>query len=333
MDSPYLLTAIMLPIILLMVGIGYYAFVPEDMKINLRNISKRRLLLGILPYALSACFVYSLVNSQAATRDFLGLDPYLNYAGYILMIEGDTVSYFQSSISPLLTYTVSFVYLVIFAFLLIFTFLILVFTCNLKALQEFTIAFIIIYLVAFPFYIFFPVKVTGYTLSNMLPLLYELNPIIAQGLRFCDPTLDNCFPSLHAALSIMALLVVIFSSDLKGYKFFALVSTIAIQFSILYLGIHWITDLIGGVVLAIIAYFIAAKCRSRILRFPQRIAVATEEKLGICEPVVCKNCSSKLYVIPHSGQFQCPNCGSIQKFHPLTDIYVSDIFTSNKLKD
>ncbi|WP_157196607.1 hypothetical protein [Methanococcoides burtonii] len=72
-------------------------------------------------------------------------------------------------------------------------------TQNLKVLQEYTIAFIAIYLIALPFYIYLPVTVTGYTLPTVTPLLYNLSPIISQGVRIVDPFLDNCFPSLHAA--------------------------------------------------------------------------------------------------------------------------------------
>jgi membrane-associated phospholipid phosphatase/DNA-directed RNA polymerase subunit RPC12/RpoP len=321
MDNPYLLTAITSPIFIIMVIIGYYIFVPAEFRINYKHISKSRLLLGILPYGVSAYFIYVLVNSQALIRDILGLNPLLNYAKYIMMIEGDAVSYFQSFVSPTLTYILSFVYLMIFAFVMIFTFLLFVFSGNLKALQEYTIAFIIIYLVAFPFYIFFPVRVTGYTLSNISPLLYSLSPIIEQSLRFCDPNLDNCFPSLHAALTIMALLVVILRTDIKSYKIFAWIATVSILFSILYLGIHWITDLIGGVLLAIVAYFIAAKYRSRILAISRNVVVTIERKFGIYESIVCTNCSNELRIYPHLGEFECPHCNSVMHFHPLTHAY------------
>ena len=73
-----------------------------------------------------------------------------------------------------------------------------------------------------------------------------------------DPNLDNCFPSLHAALSIMAMLVVS-GTEFKRYKKFVAGVTAAILFTTLYLGIHWVIDLIAGLILAVIVYFITTR--------------------------------------------------------------------------
>ena len=114
-------------------------------------------------------------------------------------------------------------------------------------------------MIAYVFYIFFPVDVTGHVLPGMVPLLYQLNPAILGIVTICSPGLNNCFPSLHAALSVMATMFILFKTDLRRYKVFAVVTTIFILFSILYLGIHWITDMIGGILLAFISYFLAIR--------------------------------------------------------------------------
>jgi membrane-associated phospholipid phosphatase len=238
---------------------GYSIFVPENLKskYNYKRVKEAEVS-EILSYLALAIFIFMLMNFQTAVSNFLGLSPCRNYDHYMLMMEGNKVGYLQSLATPILTYFSGIIYLLGFSFLLIFTFII--FMCSrTQNLKEYAIAFAFIYLAAYPFYIFFPVDVTGHVLPGVVPLLYQLNPSVLPIVTFCDPGLNNCFPSLHAALSMMATLFIVFRTDLKRYKIFAVVTTIFIQFSILYLGIHWIADLIAGDFLAVFAYFLATK--------------------------------------------------------------------------
>ncbi|AKB84685.1 phosphatase PAP2 family protein [Methanococcoides methylutens] len=284
MTASYLMPLIMAPILICLIAIAYHIFVPKDFKRDHETNWRRMFSLRTLPYLVSACFVYLLVKSQLAFVMFLGKVPETSYASYMIRIEGDAVAYFQSFATPLLTYSSAFVYLIGFSFLLIFTFLLLMYTQQHEHLQEYTIAFVSIYLIALPFYIYVPVPVTGFTLPNVVPLLYNMSPIVLHGVMIVDPFLDNCFPSLHAALSVMAMLMVL-RTDFKRFKIFAVALTIAIQFTILYLGIHWITDMIGGIILALGTYFIATRYRKNILKIPERIFVAFEKRTEIFETV------------------------------------------------
>lgn len=242
------------------VAAGYYIFVPEPLrpKYYYRNLGSPGIS-DILPYATSATFLFILMDSQRKISKFLGLSPSLNYDKYMLMLEGTRVSIFQSIANPMLTYFCGVVYLLGFPFLLIFTFILFMFSQNDEALKEYTITFMFIYLIAYVFYIFFPVNVTGHVLPGEAPLLYQLSPAILRIVTICSPSLNNSFPSLHAALSVMATLFILFKTDLKRYKVFAVVTTICIFFSILYLGIHWITDMIGGIILALISYYVVTR--------------------------------------------------------------------------
>ncbi|PPA80305.1 MAG: PAP2 superfamily protein [ANME-2 cluster archaeon HR1] len=318
MTSTYMMTMIMLPLLALMIFIGYYIFIPLKIRERNKRIPIRRFIIGFLPFFVSAFLVYMLVQSQYTIIKVFGLNINANYTKYFMMIEGDIVHHFQSFATPTLTIIIGFVYLMIFSFLLIFTFIILIYTKNLKALEEFTIAYIITYLVAFWFYIFFPVTVTGHTLPNVEPLLYNLNPIIDEGVRVVDPFLDNCFPSLHAAQSIMALLIIVFRTNLTRYKLFAIISTIAILFSTLYLGIHWISDLIAGCLLALFSCYIAIHYRNKISMMVNRVLLSIEIRAGILDDILCNNCQKNIRVIPHSMSVKCPYCGTIMKYHPLT---------------
>jgi len=249
-------------VIFLMIIIGWYVFLPDRHRMRyarIKDIKDQIMSPHVYPYLLLAGSIYLLMKSQVI---FL-MQPRMTYfpqlAQYILLLEGSRVSYFQMVIHPILTYISAFIYLWGFSYLLIFTFLLLVITRQFKVLQEYSIGFILIYLAAFPFYIFTPVKVTGYSLPNVAPLLYDLDPIVREALHVVDPLQDNCFPSLHAALSIMAMLIILLRTDLTRFKIFAVSLTLAIQFTIFYLGIHWIADFIAGMALGCLSYFVATR--------------------------------------------------------------------------
>lgn len=253
---------LLISIIFLMTFVGYYVFLPQGHRKKfdgLKNFKDEITSPHVYPYLILAGFIYLLMKSQV----IFSMQPKMVYfpqlAQYIMLLEGSKVSYFQMVINPTLTYVSAFIYLCGFSYLLIFTFLLLILTRQFKVLQEFSIAFILIYLTAFPFYIFAPVKVTGYSLPNVVPLLYNLDPIIREGLSVVDPLFDNCFPSLHAALSVMAMLIVVFRTDFKRFKVFAVLVTLAIQFTIFYLGIHWITDFLAGTLLGCLSYYASTR--------------------------------------------------------------------------
>jgi membrane-associated phospholipid phosphatase len=64
--------------------------------------------------------------------------------------------------------------------------------------------------------------------------------------------LDNCFPSLHTSISV-SMAVIAMKSNNKFWQWFTLISAVFIIFSIFYLGVHWLTDMGGGLVLGIFA--------------------------------------------------------------------------------
>lgn len=264
------LMMILVPVVILMNIVAYFVFIPQEYrngkeKISSGNRNAVSFPSEVLPYLLLVSFIYILVKSQGVVVTVFEISPDYALAKYILHIEGNSVSMFQVFTNPLLTYVSSFIYLFGFSFLLIFTFVALIFTRRIRALQEYALAVAIIYIIAFPFYIFTPVKVTGYTLPDVVPLLYNLSPVILEGLKSVDPFFDNCFPSLHAALSFLAMLFVVFKTDLKGFKIIAVFITLAIQFTIFYLGIHWFTDFVAGIILATLSYYLATRYHKTII--------------------------------------------------------------------
>jgi membrane-associated phospholipid phosphatase len=327
LETQYILSVAMFPLLALMIWAGYYVFVPDNFRGSHVSSRMHELLIVTLMYILPLGFIYLLIDIQDAIANMFGMGSYLNYAEYLIMVEGNIVSYFQNITTPLLTYVNSAIYLFGFPFLLVFTFFILVYTRKFKALQEYTIAFVLVYVIAYPFFVFFPVEVTGYTLHSVDPLLYNLSPIIVEGIKLSDPGLDNCLPSLHTALSITAMLIVVFRTNFIRFKMFSIGITTSILFTILYLGIHWITDMVAGIVLALAAYFITTKYRETITKVPAGILSSIKNRVGMMDKsitVLCINCLFEITVNPSTsisvGSVQCPHCNTIQEYHPFTHL-------------
>ncbi len=268
MKDMYLMM-ILIPAVIIMNIIAFYVFIPGKYRQRINIISavskcKNSFIFEIFPYLLLVALIYILVKFQWSLISMFNIQQSYFLAEYILNIEGNTVRMFQTFVNPFLTYLSSFIYLIGFPFLLTFTFLALLVTRKVKALQEYAIAVALVYIFSFPFFVFVPVTVTGYILPDVVPILYNINPLIYDGLKALDPYLNRCFPSLHVALSFLAMLFILLKTDLKGFKPVAIFLAFSIQFTIFYLGIHWMIDLVGGILLALISFYMAIRIHDRI---------------------------------------------------------------------
>ena len=123
-----------------------------------------------------------------------------------------------------------------------------------------TMNYLLIYALAVPYYLFFNVEVTSSWIPGMDALLYH-DGMYSTFYATHDP-LDNAVPSLHVAIPFGILMLNYLHVKEKGiemkdwrhyrYHMFILINTIVFIFAILYLGIHWVTDiplglLVGGI--------------------------------------------------------------------------------------
>ncbi len=112
---------------------------------------------------------------------------------------------------------------------------------------------LLIYIVALPFYLFLPVT-NVYTYYNVSSALERVIPSVEDFFYFTT-TQNNCLPSLHTAMTIF----IAYSVSLTGNKklsYFVYFIMISVIISVIYLSIHWIIDVITGILLSIGVIFI-----------------------------------------------------------------------------
>jgi len=245
---------------LFMVIVGIFLFKEKRMhRLNAQDIFHLFILIMIF-FAVSAIHIAEVKIDTLISAKFN-----LDFTKAIYTIEGDIVHAFQAIQNPILDYYFVFVYMLAFPFLLYFTPVLYIISKDIKALKLAVISYAIGISIALPFLLFFPVHDIWWASQNyhwydgkiIAFRLQEIWPSITF-LFFKFTTINNCFPSLHSCLSaIMAYTAWI--KNYKRYKYVATLFAISIPIATLYLGIHWLTDVIAGEALALIAIVIAMK--------------------------------------------------------------------------
>ncbi|QAT39267.1 phosphatase PAP2 family protein [Clostridium sp. JN-9] len=96
-----------------------------------------------------------------------------------------------------------------------------------------------------PFYLIFHVQEVWYVLGQPDGLARHLTPKAAAGVTL------NCFPSMHTSIAFAMFLLVLREKD-KIFKFIWAFFCLCVVYSTMYLEIHWVIDVIGGIILAIV---------------------------------------------------------------------------------
>jgi len=211
----------------------------ESVKFNLVYV----LLLIVLP--LTTLVENAIRNPAEATNEVI-------YTNWIFSISGNAMRALQDRLDYQIVVDMSIVvYVWLFTFILYFTPVMLLSMDDRATIRRYSIAMMFNYLVLIPFYILFPVTVTGfYADSGLTPLLY-INTNWGRVVTSVDP-LNNDFPSGHVSMTLTTLLVLTSAAwDRRGYVYFLAAAVVGIVFAVLYLGVHWLADVFGGMVLAV----------------------------------------------------------------------------------
>jgi membrane-associated phospholipid phosphatase len=248
------LAGVLQSILLVTIGLSALGFLvivgPERVRTMIRQ--RRDRLRDAVPYIALLGGVL-LVNSQArsAVRELswtVGIE--LTVAIYAL--EGDLVPWVQSFAATPLTTFFSVQYIYGYVFLLVFPLIAYLALADRTPFRRLCLAYTFNYAFGLVLYVLF----VAYGPRNLLPgavdsLLYTSWPE-AKLLTTQMNTNTNVFPSLHTSLSTTVVLIAYRTQQPYPVWFFLSTGIAAsIVVATLYLGIHWGTDTLAGVLLAV----------------------------------------------------------------------------------
>jgi membrane-associated phospholipid phosphatase len=176
-----------------------------------------------------------------------------NFTPTIQFIEDGVVYWFSQHWTPLLLYFFVFIYIVLYPFTLWFSLLYVLIVDERKAMKTFTYSLISIYAIALPFYLFLPIT-NVYTYYGSTSALNAVIPGVEQ-FFYATTTNNNSFPSLHVAVALLIAKTISLTNN-KRFIYLTYFCALCIIGSVIYLAIHWITDVIGGILLAFAVFYL-----------------------------------------------------------------------------
>jgi len=187
--------------------------------------------------------------------------------------EGEFTLWVQETFrNGVLSDVLSFHYLFIYLFLIWFSPMYYILCRDEVMADKAVLNYFVAYLLAVPLYLFFNIEVTSSFIPGMDALMYHRS----WNLFFfteADP-LDNGFPSLHVGIPLGLLIINrLHVRDLgiemrewrhREFDLFVAANVPIYLFSIQYLGIHWISDVVPGAILAIICAIFAHNIQPKL---------------------------------------------------------------------
>jgi len=168
-------------------------------------------------------------------------------------MEDGAVYWFSSHWTPVLVYFFVFIYIGLYPFTLWFSLLYFLMTDQRKAMKTYSYGLLLIYAMTLPFYLFVPIT-NVYTYYGSGSALNTVIPGVEQ-FFYTTTTTNNCFPSLHVAMALLVAKAASLTQN-KKYIYLTSFSALCVICSVIYLAIHWITDVIGGILLAFVAFYL-----------------------------------------------------------------------------
>jgi len=184
----------------------------------------------------------------------------INITGLVYRVEGSTVAVIQSLATPELTAVFGFVYIYGYAFLLVFPIVAYFLLADADPLRRLLTAYVVNYTVGVAVY----TLVIAYGPRNLLPdlvdpLLFETFPFSKLlTARVNNPT--NVFPSLHTSLSTTVAVLAWETRDVyPRWPVLAVPFAVGVGLATMYLGIHWVTDVLAGICLGVGSVVVAGR--------------------------------------------------------------------------
>lgn len=256
--SMFTISALTLVVTVVLIGIGTFANPWRSIVSFIRELITSRVFLILFLMMLGVLLLNSL---ELKFEESISYNA--DFTPWLFSVEGQFVAAFQSWFhAGWITSVSSFFYLVVFQALILSSLMIYAGQENKQFLKATCCAVMINYLIAIPFYLLFPVnEVWSFAPSGaslyMLDAFPEFNTIYRP-----LSGLNNCFPSLHTSISVTIAILAVKSGN-RRWAAIAVISAAIIVFSIFYLGIHWLIDMLGGIILAGFASTLGLKWANR----------------------------------------------------------------------
>gem|GEM_PF-140451 len=190
-------------------------------------------------------------------------------------IEGAWTLWVQDFfLSDILTRVLNFHYLFVYLFIIWFSPIYYIYSRDHAMADKAALNYFVMYLLAVPLYLFYNVEVTSAWIPGMEALMYH-DDWTFQFFTNNDP-MDNAVPSLHVAIPFGLILLQWWHAKERGiamkdwrhrhYHWFLFVNACIYLFSIQYLGIHWVFDVLPGFALAVVGALFVHRLQPRLRR-------------------------------------------------------------------
>jgi len=211
----------------------------------------------------------------------------LDMTPYVYAIEGDIVLWVQQGLrNVLLDEALTHFYVMGFMTATFASFLYPIYFDDRHMADRVSLSMFWVYVIAIPFYLFFNVGVTGNHIPAMQAIAYDLTPEINNWFTRIDP-FSNGMPSLHIGLPF-AIWLTMHRWDDDGrwerYRGFLMGFIVLTAFAIIYLGIHWMVDIIGGMAVGIIAVQLTSKTNQPVWDFVDERLFSRRLARAIADP-------------------------------------------------
>jgi len=195
----------------------------------------------------------------------------------IFAVEGLVVAWIQDITPSFLIPVFSGFYMFGFAFLLLAPIALYVLAPAMRSLKELLVAYVLNYLIGtVMFTVFTAYGPRVYVSGHVDGLLYDFYPSTAELTSKVSERTD-VFPSLHTSLAVIVLLFAWQTRHvLPRWVFIAAVTASGVVLSTMVTGIHWLTDVVAGIVLAV-GCMVIAKRLVLVVEGKQRSSPQAEE--------------------------------------------------------
>lgn len=221
----------------------------------IRDLKNR--VIDISPYIGIAVVILLLKQSTHEMRLHLSESLNWNITGWIFTLEGMFVAHVQQIIPDSLAFLFSVFYMFGYPYLLIVPLILYFSFPTLRILKELLVAYILNFIMGATFYTLFISHGPRIHLSQVEGMMYQMYPE-TQELTAAISSNANVFPSLHTSMSVVVLLFAWRTRESQPkWLVLATITTLGIVISTMFLGIHWLIDVLAGIVLAVWSYKVA----------------------------------------------------------------------------